>query len=162
MIIKKHTFRLDVAMNILRDTTLKDNKDVAEIIKTGACWKIGNGQRIKFWEDHWLGQATLRELFPRLYSVSIMKEWHSAEFGYWTEDRWEWKLQWRRDLFVWDMTMQNEMLTILAEVNMQREVQDRWPWTLDKSGTFTAQIFCWCLTKFAASRSESLRRKGEC
>jgi hypothetical protein len=32
---------------------------------------IGNGERTLFWEDTWLGQKPIRELFPRLYLLTF-------------------------------------------------------------------------------------------
>lgn len=29
----------------------------------------GSGQKIRFWKDVWLGERTLSESFPRLYSL---------------------------------------------------------------------------------------------
>jgi hypothetical protein len=31
----------------------------AEATKLGYRWKIGNGRKIKFWEDNWLGESSL-------------------------------------------------------------------------------------------------------
>lgn len=31
----------------------------ANTAKMGFMWKIGNGRKVKFWEDHWLGQSGL-------------------------------------------------------------------------------------------------------
>jgi len=33
-------------------------------------WGIGCGDRIKFWEDVWIGNTNLKSEFPRLYSIS--------------------------------------------------------------------------------------------
>lgn len=30
--------------------------------------------RIRFWEDKWLGEESLRAVFPRLYMISVQKE----------------------------------------------------------------------------------------
>lgn len=34
---------------------------------------VGNGQRLKFWEDKWLNNLCLKEEFPRLYRLSKEK-----------------------------------------------------------------------------------------
>lgn len=33
--------------------------------------KLGRGDRSKFWEEVWMGDRCLKELFPRLYSISV-------------------------------------------------------------------------------------------
>ena len=32
-------------------------------------WRVGSGNRIKFWEDKGVGEALLKEMFKRLYSI---------------------------------------------------------------------------------------------
>ena len=48
-----------------------------EILKE-ACWcwdnfqfKVGKGTKIKFWTDHWCGSATLSQIFPQLFSLTV-------------------------------------------------------------------------------------------
>ena len=33
-------------------------------------WRLGRGDRVKFWEDVWVGNTNLKSLFPILYSLS--------------------------------------------------------------------------------------------
>jgi hypothetical protein len=35
--------------------------------KIGYQWKVGNGRKVKFWEDHWFGHCSLAILFWDLY-----------------------------------------------------------------------------------------------
>jgi len=32
-------------------------------------WEVGNGRKIRFWEDKWVGNVKLKEKFPRLFSI---------------------------------------------------------------------------------------------
>ncbi|XP_028193184.1 uncharacterized protein LOC114378756 [Glycine soja] len=44
-------------------------------IHAGFRWKVGVGDRIKFWEDRWLCQETsLAKKYPRLYSISLQQQ----------------------------------------------------------------------------------------
>lgn len=36
--------------------------------------KIGDGNRVKFWDDIWRGSLSLKSQFPRLYQLSVDKE----------------------------------------------------------------------------------------
>ena len=36
-------------------------------------FKVGNGNAERFWEDKWLGENTLKELFPSLFRLSDLK-----------------------------------------------------------------------------------------
>ncbi|XP_016164877.1 uncharacterized protein LOC107607430 [Arachis ipaensis] len=39
---------------------------------SGLLMDLGNGRKIQFWEDSWLPNGVLKDLFPRLYSVSTL------------------------------------------------------------------------------------------
>jgi hypothetical protein len=41
----------------------------AKAAKLGYRWKIGNGRKIKFWEDNWLGSSSLAVQFWELYVI---------------------------------------------------------------------------------------------
>lgn len=41
----------------------------AKAAKMGYRWKIGDGRKIKFWEDNWLGSSSLEIQFWPLYVV---------------------------------------------------------------------------------------------
>jgi len=46
-------------------------------------WKLGNGRRIRFWEDKWVGNLQLKQKFPRLHFLSPNKESAVCEEGKW-------------------------------------------------------------------------------
>ncbi|RVW64393.1 LINE-1 retrotransposable element ORF2 protein [Vitis vinifera] len=73
-----------------------------EILKE-ACWcwdnfqfKVGKGTKIKFWIDHWCGNATLSHIFPQLFALAVHRNatvnevWDSS-FGQGEEDSVFWK-----------------------------------------------------------------------
>ena len=34
-------------------------------------WKVGRGDKVRFWEDVWASNSSFKTLFPRLYSISL-------------------------------------------------------------------------------------------
>jgi len=36
----------------------------------GIMWHVGNGERVRFWEDHWLGNSSLAIQFWPLYVIN--------------------------------------------------------------------------------------------
>ena len=47
------------------------NPQYETALQGGIVWKVGNGEKIKFWEDRWLdGDTTLLAKYPRLYLIS--------------------------------------------------------------------------------------------
>ena len=52
-----------------------------------------------FWKDDWFGNGRLKELLPRLYTISCQKESYVADCGFWNGMDWIWSLHCRRNLF---------------------------------------------------------------
>ncbi|KAM7278305.1 hypothetical protein ACFE04_005439 [Oxalis oulophora] len=70
-----------------------DNNGV--LISLAACLKckVGDGHDISFWSDYWTSNATLKTLFPRLFSLSTKKEAKINEMGFWLNESWSWEFQ---------------------------------------------------------------------
>jgi hypothetical protein len=41
----------------------------AKAAKMGYHWKVGNGNKFKFWEDHWFGSSRLAIQYWYLYTI---------------------------------------------------------------------------------------------
>ena len=44
-------------------------------------WILGGGDKVRFWEDVWVGSSNLKTLFPRLYSLSLNQGQRVEEVG---------------------------------------------------------------------------------
>jgi len=79
-----------------------------------------------------VGDRTLKESFPRLYSVSDSKEMVVSEMGDWisNENREEfiWMLSWRRELFVWEQELKRQLVSEISIVQWNKVVLDAWCW----------------------------------
>lgn len=62
-------------------------------------WKIGDGDGNMFWENKWVGECKLMQLFPRLYSISLYQGRTLGEVGIRTVTGWQWCLGWRKNKF---------------------------------------------------------------
>ena len=62
-------------------------------------WKIGSGDKVRFWEVVWVGNSNLKTLFPGLYSLSLNQGQKVEEVGVWDDLEWRWTLTWRRSRF---------------------------------------------------------------
>nr|GEX99612.1 RNA-directed DNA polymerase, eukaryota [Tanacetum cinerariifolium] len=49
------------------------------ILRDFMCFKLGNGEKTRFWEDAWNGGDTFRNQFPRLYALESNKYINVAE-----------------------------------------------------------------------------------
>ena len=89
------------------------NQHIDRISNYGIMQKVGNGQNTRFWEDVWLGELSLREQFPRLYSMSNQKDCVIAECGIWDGSIWVWNLLWRRAFFQWEILLLSDLQVLL-------------------------------------------------
>ena len=48
-------------------------------LKKDCVFKLGDGRKIRFWEDTWCGRQPLCEAFPDLYSIADSKEAKAVE-----------------------------------------------------------------------------------
>jgi len=83
-------------------------RDLEKICKDGngvgwfqqaVTWNVKSGDSVRFWEDPWTNDNNLKELFPRLFSLSLNQGMTVGEIGYWDDHGWHWHLNWRRERF---------------------------------------------------------------
>ena len=42
-------------------------------------FKVGSGNKVKFWKDRWCGDVSLRDVFPNLFSIASSKDARLAD-----------------------------------------------------------------------------------
>jgi len=52
-------------------------------------WKVGSGEKVKFWEDEWLANGQLKEQYEKIYNNSELKDKSIGSFGRWSTEGWE-------------------------------------------------------------------------
>jgi len=108
-------------------------------------WKLGKGDKARFWVDVWTGNANLKTLFPRLFSLSLNKGQKVGEVGVWEESVWQWKLRWRRDRFEWEVPFETELGMLISRATVTKDEHDKQVWRGDGSGSFTVKSAYECL-----------------
>ncbi|CAJ2635808.1 unnamed protein product [Trifolium pratense] len=95
--------------------------------------KLGNGHNTSFWHDKWIGVIPLKNVYPRLFSVSVDKDSSVAESGRLDldGDRWIWHWCWRRQLFNWEEALADELKDTLDGVGPTKEGNDKRVWKLN-------------------------------
>ena len=80
-------------------------------------WRVRSGDKIKFWEDRWLGgEDSLAGKYPRLYRISSQQHQLVRQMGSHKDRGWEWNFTWRRSLFDSEIDL---------AVNFMREVDGK-------------------------------------
>ena len=111
-----------------------------EELKKRIQWKLGSGDRIKFWEDEWIdGEASLATKYPRLFVISCQQNQLIQQMDGYKDEEWEWNLSWRRPLFDNEITMATNFLTDIERKTIQRNRRDEWVWKKDQRGQYTAR-----------------------
>lgn len=88
--------------------------------------KIGNGLSIKFWEDCWLGEESLKVKFRRLFRASAQKNSVIGEIGEWVGGEWKWKFEWIRNLRAGEGELFHGLLDCLDRYCCVKDTNDEW------------------------------------
>jgi len=110
-------------------------------------WKLGCRDKVKFWEDVWVGNSSLKSMYLRLYSLSLNQGQKVEEVGEWVDSVWWWCLRWRRARFEWESMLEAKMVTHLSTTNLCREEKDVQVWGNDEVRCFSMNSAYECLTK---------------
>ena len=91
-----------------------------------------DGSEIRFWEDIWLGQSTLKEQYPALYSIVRNKSDTIAK----VLDTFPPNVSFRRSLLGTRQASWNALLIRLDSIHLS-EGPDKFQWNLTKNGKFS-------------------------
>ncbi|XP_058776738.1 uncharacterized protein LOC131651082 [Vicia villosa] len=74
---------------ILEESAIeKDLKE--EVFNDRCCFEVGNGFSIPFWQASWLNHGKIKDMFPSLFSVSLLQDVSIAATGGWSGGTWRW------------------------------------------------------------------------
>jgi hypothetical protein len=86
---------------------------VRDWYERGTTWKVGNGNRVRFWQDIWLDKCPLKIRFPRLYRISKQQEWSVAQMN-----EAQWGMDFRRILGEEERAELDELLDALERIEI--------------------------------------------
>lgn len=99
---------------------------------------MGNGERIHFWTNRWFNNISLRNEFPRLFSLSIEKEGLLQIFYQWKGQDNDWNLAFRISLLTWEEEEVQRLNVLLSEApNLNHMTEDTCSWIANNSGVFS-------------------------
>ena len=82
---------------------------------------MGKGTKVKFWTDHWCGNAALSQNFPQLFTLAVHRNatvnevWDSS-FG-----QGGWNLRFSRDFNDWELALIGDLLNMLRDFRISSE-----------------------------------------
>ncbi|RVW21771.1 putative glycosyltransferase [Vitis vinifera] len=101
---------------------------------------VGNGDRLRFWEDLWWGDQSLCSQYPRLFRVVTDKNiLISSILG--STRPFSWNFNFRRNLFDPEIEDLEGLMRSLECLQLTFSVPDARSWSLSSSGLFTVKSF---------------------
>ena len=103
-----------------------------KIVQMGFCWKVGNGRRIRFWEDQWFGVSSLAIQFWPLYlinneqGISMDRAWDGVNL----------KLTFSRSVPMNLMIMWEELFQIASSISFTEDNDDI-IWKYESKGNYS-------------------------
>ena len=116
------------------------NQQHAAVIKNQIEWRVGSGDKFRFWEDSWVGAGvSLMAKYPKLYNISNQQYQLISSVGSQKDAGWEWSFSWRRSLCENEIGMAAEFLQELAQVKIQQNRPDLWVSKAHPSGNYSTK-----------------------
>ena len=103
-------------------------------------WKVGCGDKFKFWKDRWIGGGSqLSVKYRRLYTISAQKHHLIQQLGAFKEEGWEWHFQWRRSLFDSEIELAVAFIQEIEGITISPDLNDQWRWAAEPNGSYSRE-----------------------
>ena len=103
-------------------------------------WKVGCGDKFKFWEDNWTGGDNhLLEKYHRLYTISVQQNQLIQHMGVYKNTGWEWDFKWQRPLFDSEIDQAVSFIQEVEGFRIRPDIGDQWVWEADPSGQYSVK-----------------------
>jgi hypothetical protein len=95
---------------------------------------LGDGKKIGFWKEKWLGLAPLRDMYPTLFNKSNRQDGSISEMGLLGNNGWSWNLPWTDALSAPEAISELELQSLLVQVQSCIDREDRRRWIPSTAG----------------------------
>ena len=100
-------------------------------------FRVGRGDRVKFWTQKWCGDATLSDSFLQLYRLSMSREASVADQLVLGAGGFFWDIRLCRPLQDWELVQYLEFLGRVYAVRGVGEGEDSLIWIREAGGNFS-------------------------
>jgi hypothetical protein len=106
----------------------------AQVARMGFRWKVGRGDKVRFWEDQWIGSSSLAIQYSELYCIVNEQNRTIAELW----DGRNLKCTFRRTFDIRLFNLWEEVLSIAASLELSND-DDEPVWQYNSSGVYSSQ-----------------------
>jgi hypothetical protein len=101
----------------------------------------GDGSKISFWEDVWCWETSLKDSFPRLFSITSLKEASIADNVERSNDGVQWNIVFTRLIHDWEVDVLASFYSCLYLFKFRGHLEDKLWWIPSSKGFFEVSTF---------------------
>ena len=118
---------------------LKDIRKEVIHMRQKCSIEVGNGCKVRFWEDVWCGEVPLCSSFPSLYEVDSSKGAKVAELWEVTGTRGGWNFRFEKHFNDWELEEAQRFICTVSTKSLSPLSVDRLRWNGAKDGMFSVK-----------------------
>jgi hypothetical protein len=100
----------------------------------------GDGSKIRFWDDVWCGETSLKVAFPILYNIANVKDATMATNMDLSSGTFQWNIRFIRLIHDWEVDTLASY-SLLYSLRSRKKGEDKLWWTLSRKQTFDVRSF---------------------
>jgi hypothetical protein len=119
-------------------------KDISigwQLFKSHIRFDLGDGTKIRFWEDVWSGDRPLKVAFPRLFNIANFKEASIVDNVERSNDAIQWNFQFTRLIHDWEVEVLAAFYRSLYSCKLREDGKDKLWWVPSRKGDFEVKSF---------------------
>ncbi|XP_020253777.1 uncharacterized protein LOC109830826 [Asparagus officinalis] len=101
-------------------------------------WSLGSGDKIRFWEDKWIGKNSLSSLYPSLYSLAWSNNVSIRSQGNLQNNNWHWHPLLKRSITSVPHSVKLDFMNCIGMHKISNQV-DIPLWSLTSNGLFSVK-----------------------
>jgi len=132
----KNTRKITGTWNDIKKLATNENQ-VSKAFFQHVKLQVGDGGRVRFWQDKWIGETILQDVFTNLYALSSQQKEVINNMGWFEGNVWRWVLAWKRVLSTEECREEAQLHRLLQQHTPHRLERDKLLW--DQNSKFSAK-----------------------
>jgi hypothetical protein len=112
-----------------------------QTFKSHIRFDLGEGSRIRFWDDVWCGNRPLKVAYPGLFNVASFKEASIAENVERFNGAIQWNIQFTRLIHDWEVEVLDSFYRCLYSCKLREDGEDKLWWAPSHKGGFEVKSY---------------------